>query len=124
MGGHVLSRNAANINVGPSWDFPKECGTFHCDENDTSKQRALFSAALPRGAGLPLAFGSSESAWSYPFISRAPTTTGRTSFPALSEILSSLVLNHDRIVLCGDFNIHVDDLSNTLATDFLSITKS
>jgi hypothetical protein len=42
----------------------------------------------------------------------------------LSEFLSSLVLNHDRIVLCGDFNIHVDDLSNTLATDFLSITKS
>ncbi len=42
----------------------------------------------------------------------------------LPEFLSSLVLNYDRIVICGDFNFHVDESSNVLATDFLNITNS
>jgi len=36
----------------------------------------------------------------------------------LPEFLSSLVLNYDRIVLCSDFNIHVDDSSNAHTADF------
>ena len=36
----------------------------------------------------------------------------------LPEFVSSLVLNQDGIVLCGDFNIHGDESSNVLATHF------
>lgn len=42
----------------------------------------------------------------------------------LPEFLSTLVLNYDRIVLCGDFNIHVDDPNNVNATDFLNMATS
>ena len=41
-----------------------------------------------------------------------------------SEFLSSIILNYDRVVLCGDFNLHIDDPSNTLAADFMTITNS
>lgn len=37
------------------------------------------------------------------------------------EFLSSLVLQCNRIVPCGDFNIHDDESSNIPATDFLKL---
>ena len=46
-----------------------------------------------------------------------PKPTG--SFLAeLSEFVSCLVLNDDRVVLRGDFNIHVNDSTNARANEF------
>ncbi len=42
----------------------------------------------------------------------------------LPEFLFALVLKYDRIVLSGDFNIHVDGSSNLHTADFLNITTS
>ena len=41
-----------------------------------------------------------------------------------SERLSSLVVNFDRVIIVGDFNIHFDTLSNSFAQDFLNICNS
>lgn len=41
----------------------------------------------------------------------------------LPEFLSTLVLNYDKVVICGDFNIPVDDPTNSCASEFLNITN-
>lgn len=41
-----------------------------------------------------------------------------------SELLSSLVLNHDKIIIAGDFNLHIDVFSNLHASEFLNLTES
>ena len=53
-----------------------------------------------------------------------PPKPNNSFLAEFSEFLSSIVLNHDRIILVGDFNIHVDDTSNHFATEFLNITDS
>ena len=30
----------------------------------------------------------------------------------------------DKVIMVGDFHIHVDDLSSTLAADFLNVTEA
>ncbi len=35
-----------------------------------------------------------------------------------SEFLAHFILSSDRIILCGDFNIHVNDSSDALTKDF------
>lgn len=59
----------------------------------------------------------------FAIIYRPPKPPGRflAEFP---EFLSSLVLNHDRVVLCGDFSLHVDDSTNSQAADLLNISSS
>lgn len=34
------------------------------------------------------------------------------------------VIRYDRVLLCGDFNIHVNDCSDKFASDFLNVTES
>lgn len=41
-----------------------------------------------------------------------------------SDFISSVVLSHDKILLVGDFNIHVDDLTNSFASEFLNTCDS
>ena len=40
-----------------------------------------------------------------------------------SELLSSII-RLDKVVMVGDFNIHVDDMSCTFAADFRNVTES
>lgn len=49
------------------------------------------------------------------------------SFHLLSEfaeLVASTVLGYDRILVVGDFNFHVDILSNSSANEFLAIMES
>ena len=41
-----------------------------------------------------------------------------------SELLSSIVMKVDNLVLTGDFNFHIDNPLDTLANEFISITQS
>lgn len=36
----------------------------------------------------------------------------------LSKLLTSVVLKYDRIIMAGDFNVHIDNFSYTFATNF------
>ncbi|KAK0142789.1 hypothetical protein N1851_019280 [Merluccius polli] len=63
-------------------------------------------------------------AGSYPILFALIYRPPKFASSFLAEFLSSLVLNFDRVVLCGDFNLHVDDPTNTQAADFLNITSS
>ena len=37
----------------------------------------------------------------------------------LYDLLTSVVLKYDRVIMAGDFNVHIDNLSNSLTTYFL-----
>ena len=41
-----------------------------------------------------------------------------------AEFLSSVVAELDKVMIYGDFNIHVDDASDKFAAEFLSTTQS
>ena len=52
----------------------------------------------------------------------APPNQIITFLADFSELLSSTVLNHGRINIVGDVNIHIDDPSHHSAREFLNIT--
>ncbi len=53
-----------------------------------------------------------------------PPTSYTIFMNDFSTLLSSVVLKFDKIIIVGDFNIHIDDPSNSLATEFLNTAKS
>lgn len=54
-------------------------------------------------------------------IYRPPFKPNSIFLVEFSDFISSIVINHDRIIIVGNFNIHVD---NRYATEFLNITDS
>ncbi len=41
-----------------------------------------------------------------------------------SELLSSIVVSYDQLIIAGDFNFHIDDISNRSSKAFLNVTES
>lgn len=52
-----------------------------------------------------------------------PPKTNKDFLSELSDMLSFLCLRFERILLLGDFNIHMDIKDSTIAKDFLSILE-
>lgn len=53
-----------------------------------------------------------------------PPYSNADFLPEFSDFMSYIVLNYDKVIIAGDFNIHIDDLSNRFASEFLNITES
>ena len=53
-----------------------------------------------------------------------PTKLKDAFLCALSDLLTSVVLKYERVIMAGDVNMHIDILSNSRTTNFLNITNS
>lgn len=59
----------------------------------------------------------------YCILSYRPSGFNSSFMAEFSEFLSSII-RLDRVIMVGDFNIHVDDVSCSFAADFLNIIES